>query len=131
MRISDWSSDVCSSDLLPRARSGQRVGWQFVEGAVQPAVPFGWHPARVVRSLVQHPAPLAVARQIIAVAKGVLAHLPAVAPVVQQRADGRAVPPGEYLAQDAHGRRVYRQAPALRKRSLAFPRPPLDRTSVV
>src|SRR3546814_3344948 len=86
MRISDWSSDVCSSDLLPRARSGQRVGWQFVEGAVQPAVPFGWHPARVVRSLVQHPAPLAVARQIIAVAKGVLAHLPAVAPVVQQRA---------------------------------------------
>src|SRR3546814_17166959 len=28
--------------------------------------------------------------------------------------------------QDAHGRRVYRQAPALRKRSLAFPRPPLQ-----
>src|SRR3546814_8499990 len=79
MRISDWSSDVCSSDL--------------------------------------------VARHEITVAEGVLAHLPAVAPTVQQRADGRAVPPGEDLAEDAHGRRVYRQAPALRKRETACSRP--------
>src|SRR3546814_17097346 len=79
MRISDWSSDVCSSDL--------------------------------------------VARHEITVAEGVLAHLPAVAPTVQQRADGRAVPPGEDLAADAHGSRVYRQAPALRKRETACSRP--------
>src|SRR3546814_9509919 len=26
MRISDWSSDVCSSDLPPRARAGRRGG---------------------------------------------------------------------------------------------------------
>src|SRR3546814_10251925 len=27
MRISDWSSDVCSSDLLHRARSGNDIIW--------------------------------------------------------------------------------------------------------
>src|SRR3546814_20967325 len=86
-------------------------------------MPFGRHAARVVRSLVEHPAPLAVARHEIKVAEGVLAHLPAVAPTVQQRADGRAVPPGADLADDAHGRRVYRHAPALRTRDPTCRRP--------
>src|SRR3546814_15838378 len=27
MRISDWSSDVCSSDLYPRERHGLAMGW--------------------------------------------------------------------------------------------------------
>src|SRR3546814_7669261 len=31
MRISDWSSDVCSSDLLPSARTGRGFLGQFVE----------------------------------------------------------------------------------------------------
>src|SRR3546814_3253919 len=35
---------------------------------------------------------------------------------VQQRADGRAVPPGENLAQNAHGCAVYSQGAMLRKR---------------
>src|SRR3546814_5284678 len=65
MRISDWSSDVCASDLA------------------------------------------------------VLADLLARAPAVQQRADGRAVPPGENLAQNAHGCAVYRQARAVCKRQTA------------
>src|SRR3546814_19741904 len=86
-------------------------------------MPFGRHAARVVRSLVEHPAPLAVARHGITVAEGVLAHLPAVEPTVQQRADGSAVPPGEDMAEDAHGRRVYRQAPALSKRDTAWRSP--------
>src|SRR3546814_13112464 len=38
---------------------------------------------------------------------------------VQQRADGRAVPPGENLAQNAHGCAVYRQARAVCKRQTA------------
>src|SRR3546814_3451003 len=31
MRISDWSSDVCSSDLLSKARSGARVSAREVD----------------------------------------------------------------------------------------------------
>src|SRR3546814_4237400 len=107
MRISDWSSDVCSSDL---------VGRQFVEGAVQPAVPFGRHAARIIGSIIDHPAAAALFRAEIAVAEAVLADLLARAPAVQQRADGRAVPPGENLAQNAHGCAVYSQGAMLRKR---------------
>src|SRR3546814_11185804 len=36
MRISDWSSDVCSSDLLPRDGARHRVGhhgWRYAAGA--------------------------------------------------------------------------------------------------
>src|SRR3546814_6136777 len=34
MRISDWSSDVCSSDLLSRFRKGLRVGAHVRQGQV-------------------------------------------------------------------------------------------------
>src|SRR3546814_12746587 len=32
MRISDWSSDVCSSDLLEPARAGIALGWRLGKG---------------------------------------------------------------------------------------------------
>src|SRR3546814_2299422 len=34
MRISDWSSDVCSSDLIPAAR--RRAGYVFQDGRLFP-----------------------------------------------------------------------------------------------
>src|SRR3546814_16822369 len=124
MRISDWSSDVCSSDLrllLPRARRGQDVGRQFVEGAVQPAVPFGRHAARVIGSIIDHPAAAALFRAEIAVAEAVFADLLARAPAVQQRADGRAVPPGKNLAQNDHGFAVSRQTrPAFKRQTSSY-----------
>src|SRR3546814_5044835 len=38
MRISDWSSDVCSSDLTPAKRSEPRIpfGWLIEHGLLEP-----------------------------------------------------------------------------------------------
>src|SRR5690606_40992404 len=66
--------------LLPRARRGQHFSRQFVERAMQPAVPFGRHAARVVGPLVDDPAPLAVARAVLTVAERVRAHFRARTP---------------------------------------------------
>src|SRR3546814_12736831 len=43
MRISDWSSDVCSSDLLEVRRLERQIGEPFVRKAhrFQPPQPFG------------------------------------------------------------------------------------------
>src|SRR3546814_5990137 len=37
MRISDWSSDVCSSDLRPARRRARKAGLRHRRGAVRPA----------------------------------------------------------------------------------------------
>src|SRR3546814_18540436 len=47
MRISDWSSDVCSSDLL-RPRLRLRVGWLKVNRLLLPAVRFDRGEAEVL-----------------------------------------------------------------------------------
>src|SRR3546814_7741922 len=56
MRISDWSSDVCSSDLLARRRSAQGAGTASPVGALDPASVAGvlrsQIPAAVVRPSV-------------------------------------------------------------------------------
>src|SRR3546814_12933892 len=57
MRISDWSSDVCSSDLVilvdhPQSRRADRVAEAF-----QPAVDLAWDGAVGVVKAVEHVAP--------------------------------------------------------------------------
>src|SRR3546814_17220081 len=41
MRISDWSSDVCSSDLLARATCYHGAYPHFLNGATGATIPFG------------------------------------------------------------------------------------------
>src|SRR3546814_19686851 len=70
MRISDWSSDVCSSDLLDRGTLGSRYGrsrlpagclWRIEAGA---APPHGLgHPARARSGEIGRQHDLAVARR--------------------------------------------------------------------
>src|SRR3546814_10245809 len=48
MRISDWSSDVCSSDLEGRAAADEGVGYQKAEHCVQ-------NPSVVMPDLFRHP----------------------------------------------------------------------------
>ena len=86
------------------------VGRRVLPGVVQPAVPFGRHPARLGLAVVDHPAPAAVGGLVVDVALGVLADAPALAPGVELRAQGVAVPPGEDLGQEAH-RSAFRRAP--------------------
>src|SRR3546814_13391673 len=52
MRISDWSSDVCSSDLIVAAHAGWRGAVDGIVGnTVEAMVALGANPARIVAAI--------------------------------------------------------------------------------
>src|SRR6185369_341552 len=95
---------------LPDAR-GRKVAFRHaIEGAVEPAVPFGRHAAGIVGAVVDNPAALQPGARmalgerapgtVVAVALRIGADMLAMARRIERGADGGAVPPGEDLGED-------------------------------
>jgi hypothetical protein len=86
-----------------RRRRQSFVG-HAVDLVVEPAIPFGRDSAGIVGAVVGDEAAASLLRGIIEIAERIAADLAAVAAQVQQGGQRRAVPPGEELLEQAHGR---------------------------
>eukprot|EP00933_Yihiella_yeosuensis_P071077 TRINITY_DN79275_c0_g1_i1.p4 TRINITY_DN79275_c0_g1~~TRINITY_DN79275_c0_g1_i1.p4 ORF type:complete len:104 (-),score=3.08 TRINITY_DN79275_c0_g1_i1:144-455(-) len=93
--------------LLPIFARQRFLGGRLVPGTVQPAMPFGAHPARLGLAIEDHPTFGIVLVVIELIALIVFAHSDALAPGEKLRVQRLAVPPGhaaQESVQDTHWR---------------------------